>query len=558
MKRIFAATLAFVTAVLPPAVSAADVIGPVSPVEGRGTPASEPLIGTVPLLSEGLAVPGIDLNGALPISASADASLPSAALSATASAQAAVAPAKGALPASAAAQAQSALPTAEQQRGGAVSSRGAGEKVFSGARAASSGQDDLSDSDGVVDAAAGSAEAPGGPALERPTGRGPPSRREPPAGGRGGGFQPEGKKLAAVGLALVAGVLILTPASTAALGFIVAQAHVVAADFARHGVAFGIVSAVSAAGYDFSNVVGFLYPLTQVHALFKARSGKVSLAQQVAGMGSSLLLAFNMFYLNKPGASTLFSAYQNLFGGLTFGAIIAQVVHYSRRPGAEGEKPRTGVVMAQTAAVIAVVTAAAVALGAGMTGWLPHLHAAPLIVPFQMLLGFGFAYLTLPGYLKIEREKSVGAASFGTTAMFFAANASLVVWAIYRLATLPGIAATAALTGAAGFAAVATIGSLFAFRWLATRKWDWIPEKIKIAGREIHREALVDVAAFVVVSAFMTALVAAGYGVLEGLLHIPQAQQRDALTFLFYLVDVILASTSAALTMKAFRKYKRD
>lgn len=547
------------TAALPPAVCAADVVGPSGPIEGRPTPAPTPVIGALPIVSEGLLNTSLDPNLTLAV---APALSPTAVLPQSSSRPTALTagPTTAASPLSVAsplAQATAALPSAEQQKSGAVTGREAGEKVFSGARAASGNGNDLPAGGDAGAVEAGSSEAASGPSLDRPTGRGPPSRREPPSNKPGGNGGPRRwAKLA--GLAVLAAILGLSPARAGAIDTLASQAHVVAVDFAKHGPLLGIISGISALGYDFSNVVGFLYPLTQVHALFKARSGKVSLASQFAGMGASLLLAFNMFFLNKPGASTLFSAYQNLFGGLSFGVIIAQALFYNRHPGKEGEAPSKGKVAAQTLGVIGALIGATAVLGAAVTGWLPTIHAAPLIIPFQMILGFGFAYLTLPGYLKIEREKSVGAASFGTTAMFFVANASLVVWAIYRLATLPGVAAMGALAGATAFSVLATVGSLLAFRWLASRSWSFIPETLKVLGREVRKSAVIDIVAFVAVSVFMTALVAAGYGALNGLIHIPAAQQRDALTFMFYLVDVILASTSALLTMRAFRKYKRD
>lgn len=545
MKRILAAVLALVTAALPPAASCADVVGPVSesPVSPTPIPSVPPGLESGLRLGE---IPGVDLKAAAPIQLS-DAQLPLRPETTFTSRTSETA--TPALARSAQAQATAALPNSQETRDVRQVQRRENQ-IFAGERP------QTSSSGGEVSVPEGASSPAAGPTLSEPTGRGPPSRREPPAAGKPERRGASKKALALVALAVVAGVLALTPARVLAVDTLAAQAHGVAADFARFGPFFGVVSAVSAIGYDFSNVVGFIYPLTQIHELFKKRSGDVSRAQQVAGLGSSLLLAFNMFMLNRPAHSTLFSGYQNLFGGLAFAIILGQAIYYSARPGKAGERPKTLKVLAQTGAAIAVLAAATAVLGPLMTAGIPLLHAESLKIPFQMILGFGFAYLTVPGYLKIEREKSVGDASFATTAMFFAANLSLVVWSMFALSTLPGLALAPTFAALTAFAAAASAASLAAFRWLAARKWEFIPEKVKLLGRTVARATVIDVAAFVAVSAFMTALVAGGYFALQRLLGVPHAQARDFATFLFYLVDVILASVSAGLTMRAFRRHK--
>lgn len=366
-----------------------------------------------------------------------------------------------------------------------------------------------------------------GPILELPTGRGPPKRVEPPPSG-GNGTDGPGSSGRAKRWAV-------------ALAAIGAGASLVA--LAPHAAILQTTAALAKAGYILANALGFVYPLFQVGALFRERSGNISMAKQATGLGASLLLAFNMFYLNSSSRPTLFAAYQNLFGALSFSVIIGLALWYQRHPKPAGSAPVPRREVAwKTAAAVMLASILTAGMGLALTTAIPLLPAAALIVPFQLLVGLGFSYLTFPEYLKIEREKSVGAASPAMTGIFLAAMVGVAIWSIEQLATLPGVSTLAALGALAAFTLATTAAAAFVFRWLVTRKWKF-------------KEAQINMIGFVVVAAFMTAVVAAGYAAFNSSLGIPPGQGRTFLTLLFYLVDNILAAVNAALTLRAFRSY---
>jgi hypothetical protein len=311
------------------------------------------------------------------------------------------------------------------------------------------------------------------------------------------------------------------------------------------------LSKISAPSYYFANVAGSIFPLMQIYRIFQRRSADVSSATLLTGAASSLLLTVNFAYLGKAVA-----AVQNLSGILCFGFIAAQKYWYARRPAPAGTPPASfAAAAAKTALGAAALAGASLALGKVLLAAAP---AAALLgtclVPFQVLAGLGFAYLMLPAYLKIQREKSVGDSSRWMAATYFACIVASGIWGLNQLVGLSSAPAGESVLPLAAFAGAAVPLSLALVRWIGSRTWPFIPDGVKLGKWTIGRESLVNVASFLVLAAFM--LVTAGLGALAfaHLLAVPPESLRKFVVYLFYVTGNIVGAAVTSETLRAFRE----
>ncbi len=395
--------------------------------------------------------------------------------------------------------------------------------------------------------------------------RGPPRFSGPPAsaGNGAGPGSPEAPRRRipawlAAGLGVAAatfiGGFVFFPAAMAAWAqslVVAALGESLGAILSQHGVVVAIFGIAAVPGYYVSNGLGFIFVFQQLDTVFKNRSANISFAKILTGIVASLLLAFNWSFLRAD-----FAAYQNIVGVLGFGLLIAQKLWYDRHPPAPGAPaPSKRSLVMKTMASVAVVGVLTYALGSLLMFVLPMLPMASLIVPFMVLAGVGFAFLMLPEYLKIEKEKSIGDASKGMAWSYWLAMASGAIWAVYQGALIPVSAAALNLTAVLIFTGAATASSFAFFGWLARREWTWMPQSLRIGPWVLSRQILVSLAGLVALSIFMAAIFGLGFISLTSVLTVPAEARNPFAAYLFYILENVLAAVVTSLTLRAFKKY---
>ncbi len=401
--------------------------------------------------------------------------------------------------------------------------------------------------------------------LSKGSVRGPPHfSGPPPSEGNGAGpGSPESPRrrvptwlVAGLGVAAatIIGGFVFFPAAMAAGAqslVVAALGQSLGAVLSQHGVVVAIFGVAAVPGYYVSNGLGFIFAFQQVDTVFKNRSANISFAKILTGIAASLLLALNWSFLRAD-----FAAYQNLVGVLSFGLLIAQKLWYDRHPPAQGAPaPSRKSLVMKTGASVAVVGVLTYALGRLLMFVLPMLPMASLIVPFMVLAGVGFAFLMLPEYLKIEKEKSIGDASKGMAWSYFLAMASGAIWAVYQGAMVPVSAAATNLAAVLVFTGAATAASFAFFGWLVKREWKWMPQSLRIGPWTLSRQTVVSLAGLVALSIFMAAIFGLGYGSLTSVLSVPAEARNPFAAYLFYILENVLAAVVTFLTLRAFKKY---
>ena len=334
-------------------------------------------------------------------------------------------------------------------------------------------------------------------------------------------------------------------------------AVVAVAVIAHPRLAAAALARAAVPSYYFANGAGSLFPFIQVHEIFKKRSADVSSTTLLTGFAASLLLAVNFSYMGVA-----FAAMQNLAGTLSFGVIAAQKFWYARHPASADAAPAgKAATFAKTAAAVAVVGGLTFALGKGMLAALPAVAAVgSLLVPFQVLSGLGFAYLMLPEYLKIKRNKSVGDSSRGMALTYWACIIASGLWGLNKLVTMPTSVSAANILPLLAFVGAAIPANLAIVRWTASRPWKFIPEKVQIGRWSLSRENLVNIASFLVLAPFMLAVVGLGALLFGHILPIAAGSLHQFTAYLLYLVSNILAMVVTSETLRAFKAHapKKD
>jgi hypothetical protein len=333
---------------------------------------------------------------------------------------------------------------------------------------------------------------------------------------------------------------------------IIAAAALVTALVVHPSLGSMALSRLALPAYYFANVAGAFFPFLQVREIFKRRSADVSSTTLLTGIAASLMLAVNFSYLGAGLA-----AMQNLAGALSFGVIAVQKFWYHRHPAAAGSPAPTKTAVA-VRTVLGLGAVAGLTYGIG-TGLLAGAHAvallSTLLVPLQVLAGLGFAYLMLPEFLKIKREKSVGDSSRGMAMAYWTAIAAASVWCLNKLMGLPAAAAAHNILPLAAFVAAAWPLSLGLVRWIAARPWKFIPEGVKIGEWSMSRENMINVASFLILAPFMLAVVALGVVGLTHVLSIPAASMHQFVAYLFYLIGNVVGLVVTGETLRAFRQH---
>ncbi|MDE2142936.1 MAG: hypothetical protein KGJ84_11050 [Elusimicrobia bacterium] len=329
---------------------------------------------------------------------------------------------------------------------------------------------------------------------------------------------------------------------------------------AAAAVAFGAVSPHAAmavlhglgqTAYWLANPLAFLFTVPQVHRMLSRRSAEVSRSMTTVGLLSALVTTLCFAFDGKD-----LMMYRNLAQTLGFAAMLGLEFKYARAPGTKApSKTRAAV---ETAGVVLAFTAAAALAGPLLLSVVPATALiGHLLVAFQVLSGFGFTYMMYAQLRKMSAEHSAGDSSAG---MMWAYLGTKVIW-LWSLATMLSlVSAPVWQTLAAGglFAGAGWLLSRAVLGRLLRAPWSFLPETVRFRGRTLTRRALGDFGAFVVLSALILGLSAAGHAAFVSFLGVPAASTSLFAMYLLYTVQNLVACVATLKTLRLHRRFAHE
>jgi hypothetical protein len=327
------------------------------------------------------------------------------------------------------------------------------------------------------------------------------------------------------------------------IGVPLAAAGTIALGVVSPHLAMAVLHGVGQASYWLSNPLAFFFTIPQIYRILSRRSAEISLAMTAVGLVSALATTLCFAFDGKD-----FMMYRNLAQTAGFAAMLGLEVKYGR--GAKGPAPSRPRALAETGAVVLALTAILIASGPLLMSIVPSVALmSSLLVPFQILSGFGFTYMMYAQLKKMSLEQSAGDSSAG---MMWAYLGTKVIW-VWSFATLLSlVAAPAWLTLAAGaaFAGVSWIATRALLTHLLSTPWSFLPEKISLRGRTLTRRTLGDAAAFVALAALILILSGVGHLAFASLLGIKAGASSLFAMYLLYTVQNLVAALATSKTLK--------
>ncbi|MDE2491153.1 MAG: hypothetical protein KGM24_09910, partial [Elusimicrobia bacterium] len=209
--------------------------------------------------------------------------------------------------------------------------------------------------------------------------------------------------------------------------------------------------------------------------------------------------------------------------------------------------------LAETAAVVAVLTAA-LAAGPALMSAVPGVaFMASLLVPFQVLAGFGFTYMMYAQLRKMDLERSAGDSSSGMMWAFLGTK-TIWVWSFATMLSQVSGPLWLVLPAGAAFAGLCWTASRAALSRLLRASWSFLPERASFAGRTLSRRALADAAAFAALAALIGVLCGAGWLLFAGVFSVAPA---TAPLFAMYLIYTVQNLVACVATLKSLRLQTR-
>ena len=136
----------------------------------------------------------------------------------------------------------------------------------------------------------------------------------------------------------------------------------------------------------------------------------------------------------------------------------------------------------------------------------------------------------------------------------FLGTKTIWVWSLATMVSLATAPAWLTLPAAVGFAALCWLAGQAALARLLKAPWAFLPGQLSFQGRTLTRDRLVDIAAFVALSALILALSAAGYFAFVDVLGVPAAAAPRFAMYLLYMVQSLVACLA---TLKTLQLHKR-
>jgi hypothetical protein len=303
--------------------------------------------------------------------------------------------------------------------------------------------------------------------------------------------------------------------------------------------------------YWIANPFAFLFTIPQVHRMLARRSADISAGMISIGLASTAIATLNFAFDSKD-----LMMYRNLAQFLGFAAMLLLQWRFARAPG--GAPPSKRRALAEAGAVVLGLGAAMLAAGPALMALVPGLALmGSLLVPLQVVSGFGFTYLMYAQLTRMRRAHSSGDSSPG---MMWAYLGTKAIW-VWSLATMISLATAPAwltLPAAAGLAAVCWLAGDAALSRLLRSRWTFLPGTLSLRGRTLTRERMSDMAAFAAMSALILVLSGAGYLAFVGALGVPAADASRFAMYLLYMVQSLVACLATLRTLRLRKEFERE
>ena len=300
------------------------------------------------------------------------------------------------------------------------------------------------------------------------------------------------------------------------------------------------------AAYWLANPLSFLFTIPQIHRMLANRSADVSASMTVVGFLSAFATTMCFAFDGKD-----LMMYRNLAQAAGFAVMLGLQFFFARSRRAP---PSSRAALAQTALVSGGLAAAMLTAGPllmALARALPVLGS--LLVPLQILAGFGFTYMMYAQIQKMRAERSSGDSS---TAMTVALAGTKMIW-VWSLATMLSLARAPSWETLAAAAAVSWISwavSRAAFARLLSASWSFLPERVALGRLSLSRRAIGDGLAFAAMAGLIMGLSAAAGIVCVAALAVPTA---SASAFGMYAIYTIQNLVSCVATLEALKLQKR-
>ena len=305
------------------------------------------------------------------------------------------------------------------------------------------------------------------------------------------------------------------------------------------------------AAYWLANPFAFLFTVPQIYRMLAHRSADVSSGMMAVGLAATATAVLNFAFDGKD-----LMMYRNLAQMFGFAAMLALRWRFTRAPG-QPSPSRTRAIL-ETGTAVLIIGGLMFAAGPALMAVVPGVALMnSLLVPLQIASGFGFTYLMYAQLSKMKRDHSSGDSS---RAMMWAFLGTKTIW-VWSLATMVSLATAPAwltLPAAVGFAAVCWLAGKTALKRLLKAPWASLPDHVTFAGKTLRRERIVDIAAFVSLSALILALSAVGYFGFVDVLGVPHAAASRFAMYLLYMVQSLIACLATLKTLKLHKRYAAD
>lgn len=302
--------------------------------------------------------------------------------------------------------------------------------------------------------------------------------------------------------------------------------------------------------YWLANPFAFAFTLPQIHRMLSHRSADVSTAMMAVGLLSTLLMSLNFAFDGKD-----LMMYRNLAQAGGFAAMFGLKSLFGRAH--SDVLPSRRRVTLETAAIALASVGVLALIGPALAAALPAIPMmSALLVPLQVLSGFGFTYLMYAQLSKMRREHSAGDSS---PAMMWAYLGTKTIW-VWSLATMLALStAPAWLTLSAGalFTAVCWFAGKAALSRLLRAPWAFLPETLTLRGHTITHDAMAEIGAFLLLSSLILALSAVGYIAFTALLGIPAAAAPRFAMYLLYMVQSLVACLATLKTLQIRARFEK-
>lgn len=295
--------------------------------------------------------------------------------------------------------------------------------------------------------------------------------------------------------------------------------------------------------YWLANPFAFAFTIPQIYMMLSRRSASISSSMITVGFLATVAMAVNMAYDGKD-----IMLYRNLAQAGGFAAMFILKSAFARA--SSGARPSRNRAMLETAAIVLAGTGLLILLGPALAAAVPGIAAMhALLVPIQVISGFGFTYLMYAQLTKMAREGSAGDSS---PAMMWSYLGTKTIWlwsfaTMLSLTTGPAwitLALGALFIGACWFAGQAALSHLL------HSPWNFLPEKLSFAGRTMTRAAMSDAVAFFALSALILALSAGGWLAFSAFLGVPAANAPRFGMYLLYTVQSLIACLATMRTLR--------